>query len=121
MIRGIGTDLIELERIKKACQKEAFLTRVYTQAELRQAMRSVSKPAGDFAVKEAVSKTLGTGFFDFMPKDIEVLRDRMGKPYVNLYGNAKKRFEELHLKHIEVTITNTKEYALAVAVGEGDE
>ena len=60
MIVGIGTDLIEIERIKKACEKEAFLVRVYTEEERRQAGGKVSRLAGDFAVKEAVSKVFGT-------------------------------------------------------------
>lgn len=51
MIVGIGTDLIEIERIKKACEKEAFLVRVYTEEERRQAGGKVSRLAGDFAVK----------------------------------------------------------------------
>ena len=54
MIVGIGTDLIEIERIKKACEKEAFLVRVYTEEERRQAGGNASRLAGDFAVKEAV-------------------------------------------------------------------
>ena len=49
MIVGIGTDLIEIERIKKACEKEAFLVRVYTEEERRQAGGKVSRLAGDFA------------------------------------------------------------------------
>ena len=51
MIVGIGTDLIEIERIKKACEKEAFLVRVYTEEDRRQAGGNASRLAGDFAVK----------------------------------------------------------------------
>ena len=51
MIVGIGTDLIEIERIKKACEKEAFLVRAYTEEERRQAGGKVSRLAGDYAVK----------------------------------------------------------------------
>lgn len=120
MILGIGTDMIEIERVRKACEKEAFLTRIFTEQECRQAKGNASKLAGNFAVKEAVAKTLGTGFRTFLPKDIEVLRDSLGKPYVTLYGGAKSRFEEMEMKRIEVSITNTKDYALGFAVGEGD-
>ena len=90
MILGTGCDLVEIERMKKACEKEAFLSRVYTERERRQAGGKASVLAGDFAVKEAVAKVFGTGFRDFMPGDIEVLRDELGKPYVNLYGRARK-------------------------------
>ena len=72
-----------------------------------------------FAVKEAVAKALGTGFRTFMPIDVEVLRDDMGKPYVRLYRGALKRFQEMGMERLEVSITNTREYAMAFAVGEG--
>lgn len=121
MILGIGTDMIEIERIRKACEKEAFLVRTYTEKECRQARGSASKFAGNFAIKEAVAKTLGTGFRTFMPIDIEVLRDKLGKPYVVLYGGAKEKAEELGIQRIHVTITNTEVYAVGFAVGEGDD
>ena len=89
MIVGIGTDLIEIARIEKACRKQAFLSRIYTEEECRLAGGSISRLAGNFAVKEAVSKALGTGFRAFMPIDIEVLRNELGKPYVNLYGGVR--------------------------------
>ena len=113
MIVGIGTDLIEIERIKKACEKEAFLVRVYTEEERRQA-------GGDFAVKEAVSKVFGTGFRGFGLLDIEVLRDELGKPWVRLHGGAKKLADSLKITRIHVSITNTGSLASAYAVGEGE-
>lgn len=120
MIVGVGIDLIEIERIKKACEKEAFLSRVYTEEECRQAGRNMTRLAGDFAVKEAVSKVFGTGFRKFGLRDIEVLRDELGKPYVNLYGEAESIAGKLGIKKIFVSITNTKQTAAAFAVGEGD-
>lgn len=121
MIVGIGTDMIEIARIKKACDKEAFLVRIFTEAECRQAKGSVSMLAGNFAIKEAVSKALGTGFWQFMPIHIEVLRNELGKPYVVLYGGAKERAEELGMKYIHASISNTMEYALGFVVGEGED
>ncbi len=118
MIVGIGTDLIEIARIGKACEKQAFLSRIYTEEECRLAGGSILRLAGNFAVKEAVSKALGTGFRTFMPVDIEVLRDELGKPYVNLYGGAAERAKEVGAQVIHVSITNTKEYAQAFAVAE---
>ena len=117
---GVGCDLIEIERVKKACEKEAFFVRVYTENERRQADGRASVLAGTFAVKEAVAKVFGTGFREFMPKDIEVLRDELGKPYVVLHGNAKRVAEEKKIRKIEVSISNTAEHAMAFAVGEGD-
>ena len=120
MLTGVGCDLIEIERVKKACEKEAFLMRVYTENERRQADGKASVLAGTFAVKEAVAKVFGTGFRQFMPIDVEVLRDSLGKPYVVLHGNAKKLAEEKKIRKIEVSISNTGEHAMAFAVGEGD-
>ena len=120
MLTGVGCDLIEIERVEKACEKEAFLLRVYTEEERRQADGRISVLAGTFAVKEAVAKVLGTGFRTFMPKDVEVLRDELGKPYVVLYGNAEKIACEKQIKRIKVSISDTAQYAMAFAVGEGD-
>ncbi len=118
MVIGIGMDMVEIERVKKACGKQAFAERVYTEEERRQAGERVSRLAGDFAVKEAVAKALGTGFLGFMPGDIEVLRDELGKPFVRLYGGARERAEEVGAVRIHVSITNTEEYAAAFAVAE---
>ena len=107
--------------MEQACGKDAFLSRVYTEEERRQAGGKLSVLAGSFAVKEAVAKVLGTGFRTFMPIDIEVLRDELGKPYVRLYGNAKKLAREKKIIRIEVSISDTREYAMAFAVGEGEE
>ena len=120
MIVGVGTDLIEIERIRKACVKEAFLTRVYTEEECRQAGGNAARLAGNFAVKEAVAKVFGTGFRTFGPREIEVLRDELGKPYVMLYGKAEETAKRLGIKKLLVSISNTAVYASAYAVGEGD-
>ena len=111
MIVGVGTDLVEMDRMKKACGRESFLKRIYTEEERRQ--------AGDFAVKEAVAKALGTGFRGFGPECIEALRDPLGKPYVRLYGRAGELAEELGIDEFHVSVTNTAQYAAAFVVGEG--
>lgn len=118
MIFGIGTDMIEIERVGKACEKQAFLSRTYTEEECRQAGENVTRLAGNFAVKEAVSKAFGTGFRRFWPGDIEVLRDELGKPYVKLSGGAKAVAEELGIARIHVSISNTKDYAVAYVIAE---
>ena len=119
MIVGIGTDLIEIDRVKKACEKEAFFTRCFTKREQEAFREKPVSLAGNFAVKEAVSKLFGTGFTGFGPEHIEVLRDPAGKPTVALLGPAKELADALGIQRIFVSITNTKEYAMAVAVGEG--
>lgn len=118
MICGIGNDLIEIERVRRACEKQAFMNKVYTDKELELIGHNSVRAAGNFAVKEAVSKVLGTGFSKCAPKEIEVLRDGEGKPYVVLYGNAAGLAADLGINNIYVTISNTKDYALATAIGE---
>lgn len=119
MILGIGNDVIEIGRVQKACQSEAFLNHVYTGQERERFTHIPASMAGNFAVKEAVAKMLGTGFRGFGPAQIEVLRDDLGRPYVNLYGGARERCEEIGIKKIWVTISHGKDIAMATAVGEG--
>jgi holo-[acyl-carrier protein] synthase len=121
MIVGIGTDIIEIQRIKKACDKEAFFMRCFTEKERLLIGDNYSKAAGNFAVKEAVSKVFGTGVSGFALTDIEVLRDPLGKPYVNLYHNAAKIAKNNNISKLHISISNTKDYAVAYAVGESKE
>ena len=118
MITGIGVDLIEVERVTKACGKESFLKRYYTEAEQELIHADIRKAADNFAVKEAVAKMLGTGFRTFFPIDVEVLRSKEGAPYVNLYGKAAELAAKQLITRIHVSITNTKDYANAFVVGE---
>ena len=118
MIIGVGTDLIELKRVQKACERESFLSRIFTEEEYREASGNYRRLAGNFAVKEAVSKALGTGFSAMAPTEIEVLRDERGKPFVRLHGKAAALAEELGAVRIEVSISDTEELVLAFAVAE---
>lgn len=121
MIVGIGTDMIEIERVVKACEKEAFLLRAFSMEEQRLIKSNITKAADNFAVKEAVAKVFGTGFRGIKLNEIEVLRDPLGKPYVNLYGAAKELAKQLQLRQLHVSITNTREFASAFVVGESEE
>lgn len=118
MIIGIGVDLIEVDRVVKACQKESFLKRYYTEQEISLIEQDIKKSADNFAVKEAVVKMLGTGFRGVKPKEIEVLRNKEGKPYVRLYGNAASEAAKQRITDIHVSITNTKDFANAFVIGE---
>ena len=118
MIVGIGNDFVAVDRVAKACEKEHFLNRTYTAKEIDAFRSKPQSLAGNFAVKEAISKCFGTGFRGFELTDIEVLRDEMGKPYVNLYNGAKDIYEKMKGTSIFVSISNTEEYAMATAVIE---
>ena len=121
MIIGIGTDLIEVKRVEKACKKNSFRERLFTKTENELCKNNSVKYAGNFAVKESIAKMLGTGFREIKPIEIEVLRDNLGKPYVNLYGKSLELANELGITRIFVTISNTKDHSLAFVVGEGVE
>lgn len=118
MIIGIGTDMIEIQRVVKACEKEAFLLRVFSEAEQKLIEQDKKKAADNFSVKEAIVKMFGTGFRKVKPVEIEVLRDALGKPYVQLYGNAECLAKEQKITHVHVSITNTKEFSSAFVIGE---
>ena len=97
MIVGVGTGLIEIERIRKACVKEAF-TRLYTEEECRQARGNTARLAGNFTVKEAVAKVFGTGFH-FRPQRDQWLGMSWEKAYVMLYGKAEETAKRLGIKN----------------------
>lgn len=118
MIFGIGTDMIEINRVVKACEREAFFTKIFTEQEQKLLLSDIRKAASNFAVKEAVVKMFGTGFRAIVPNEIEVLRDDLGKPYVNLYGKALLLAKEQNVARIHVSITNTKELVSAYVIGE---
>lgn len=120
MIVGIGVDMVEIQRIKKACEKEAFLLRYFTSGEIKIIAGSLARIAGNFAVKEAVVKAFGTGFGKVSPEEIEVLRDPLGKPYVVLYGQARISAHELGISRFHVSLTDTKELVQAFVVAEGE-
>ncbi len=120
MIIGVGTDLIEIERVRRACNNQAFLMRCFSIKEQEMIAGNMSRAAGNWAVKEAVSKVFGTGVSGFEMTDIEVLRDEKGKPYVVLLNQAAVISKTLGVHTLHVSISNTKEYAIAYVVGEGE-
>lgn len=122
MIYGIGTDIIEIKRIKKAVSRSPrFIERLFTEQELEFYRKKDMKAhhiAGGFSAKEAVLKALGTGLRGFKWKDIEILRGIMGKPIVRLGGNVKQFVEDNGIGMIHVTISHSKDFAAATAVAE---
>lgn len=123
MIKGTGIDIAEVDRIEKNIQNEMFLKKIYSINELEylKIRKFNSQTAtGMFAAKEAVSKCLGTGFTNFGPCDIEIVKDEFGKPMIKLMNNALKRAEELNIDIIHLSISHTKEYAIAYCVAEGN-
>ncbi|GMQ56861.1 holo-ACP synthase [Vallitalea sediminicola] len=121
MIKGIGNDIVEVDRIEKAIHNKRFLEKFFTSDENKLFAAKNYRGetiAGNFAVKESVSKVLGTGFVHFAPIDIEVLRDDKGKPYVILYNGAKDLARQLDISMIHVSISHSKDNVIAIAIGE---
>lgn len=119
-ILDIGIDIIEIERIKNAVSKNIkFLERNFTTAEIEYFKSKNLRPetiAGNFAAKEAISKAIGTGIRGFDLKDIEVLRDELGKPIVKTYNNLEKICIDYNVEEVKVSISHCKDYAVANAI-----
>lgn len=120
MILGVGVDAVEISRVQKCCQREHFVNRIFTAAEIEQFDKRRVRAASDFAAKEAVVKALGTGFSGCVPGEVEILRDEKGAPFVKLYGGAKEIAESRGITSVKISVTNTSELAVAFAVGSDD-
>ncbi|MDD6214811.1 MAG: holo-ACP synthase [Firmicutes bacterium] len=119
MIFGIGCDLCDIDRIKKA--NERFFIRCFTPAENELFVRKKNRfetAAANFAAKEAFSKALGMGVCGFALSDVEVLRSETGKPFIKLYGNAEKLCRDRGINGIFVSLSHTSDIAVAYVVLE---
>jgi holo-[acyl-carrier protein] synthase len=116
---AVGIDLVEIARVREVLQRhrERFRSRVFTPTELAVCRDRPHQLAVRFAAKEATMKALGTGIRGVAWREIEVLPNRRGKPLLFLYGRAQKRARELGLTCLEVSLTHSREYAMATVVG----
>lgn len=123
MIRGIGIDMIEVRRIEAAIKREAFVSRVFTEEEQNycnsRGVQRASSYAARFAAKEAVMKALGTGLRGGSWLEIRVSLNPLGRPEVKLEGYFCDLAQELGVDHIHISLSHTKEYAIAHVVLEG--
>ncbi len=124
MILGIGTDIIEIERINRAIKNTPmFLEKIFTKRELDELNKStlrVESVAGNFAVKEAVSKAVGTGMRGFSFNDIEVFRDELGKPIVQVSDKVKDIIKVDNYT-FNVSISHNRTCAIAFVVLESNQ
>jgi holo-[acyl-carrier protein] synthase len=119
-MHAIGIDIIEIARLKKAIAQrgEDFLKRIYTDSEIKFYRWKFPSLAARFAAKEAVIKALGKPTAGARLKEIEILADDKGKPLVNLYGEAQSQAKALGLAKFAVSLSHSKEYAIAIAIGD---
>lgn len=116
----IGIDIIEITRIEKAISRwgDSFLHRVYTEPELKLYHNQPSSLAARFAGKEAVIKALAPQTQGIRWREIEILSEPGGKPAVHLYGKAQDRADSLGLDKLAISLSHSKEYAIAFVAGE---
>lgn len=117
----VGVDIAEVTRIARLVEEhgERFLNRVYTDGEIGYCRGRLPELAARFAAKEAVLKALGTGLQGIGWHEIEVLPDALGKPVVRLSGRAQARARALGLAHFAISLSHTREYAVAFVVASG--
>ncbi|MCL6471459.1 MAG: holo-ACP synthase [Firmicutes bacterium] len=125
MIKGIGIDIVEVTRIEQAIsRRKRFAERVFTESE-RQYCLSKRRPhlhfAVRFAAKEAAVKALGTGMRGFKWTDFEIRRDKWGRPYLCLSGNAATVAREKGICDIFISLSFSRESAIAQAIAIGTE
>ena len=128
MIVNVGVDLIEVARIRRALEDrrigERFQARVYTKKEIEycegKQRGKYESYAGRFAAKEAVMKALGRGWGAKVSwLDIEVLPSMGGKPEVYLRNKTSIYAQELGIQSFSLSITHTKQLAMACVVAQG--
>jgi holo-[acyl-carrier protein] synthase len=124
MFIGTGVDLIEIERISHSIERfgDRFLRRVYTDSEIaycRRKRSSAESFAARFAAKEAGAKALGTGISRGVTwTEFEVKREPSGRPTLALTGRAEVLAKELGVKNISLSLTHTREMAMAMVMME---
>ena len=113
MIKGIGIDIIEVQRIEKILSRENLLKKIFTDKELSLFKKSSLQSqhlAARFAAKESLIKAIGKRL---TLNNIEILNKKNGEPYFNFTEKYKKYFAD---KNIFLSISHLPQYAVAVVV-----
>jgi len=119
VIFGVGTDIVQISRIKAATERhgESFAQRILADTEFelyKKASRPDAYLAKRFAAKEAAAKAMGTGFTNGLSlQHIIVTNAASGQPQLELVGRAKKLGEELGFEQSFLSLADEKEYAIA--------
>jgi holo-[acyl-carrier protein] synthase len=119
-MKAIGIDMIETARVAQSIHRygERFLKRVYTEQELAYCGQRVASLAARWAAKEAAAKALGTGIGMVSWREIEIVNDENQRPALQLHGTAASLAAQLGLSRFAVSLSHTKDHAIAVVVGE---
>ena len=122
-ILGIGIDVIQNKRIKNLINNKSFIERTFGKNEVKFSKKTINKVnyfAKRFAAKEAFAKSLGTGFRNNLNlKDIEILNDRIGKPYYyksKKMNNIIKKLFKIKKFNLFLSISDEKDYSVAFTI-----
>jgi holo-[acyl-carrier protein] synthase len=122
-ILGIGIDVIQNKRIKNLINNKSFIERTFGKNEVKFSKKTINKVnyfAKRFAAKEAFAKSLGTGFRNNLNlKDIEILNDRIGKPYYyksKKMNNIIKKLFKIKKFNLFLSISDEKDYSIAFTI-----
>jgi len=124
MIVGSGIDIAEVPRIAESIKRfgDRFITRIFTEGEIHYCdskANRVERYAARFAAKEAAMKALGTGWnYGVTWRDVEVSRQPGSRPTIVFHGKAAEFAEKLGAKHVALSLTHTKEFAMAQVILE---
>ena len=127
MIKGIGIDSVDQDRMARIFSRygQKFQDKILGPSEKEELkirshkFQKIRYLSNNFACKEAFSKVLGLGFREGVSlKEIEILRNESGKPYIHLSGNTHKIADRLEIKNINVSITDTNNLSTAFVIGE---
>lgn len=115
---SVGVDIIEIHRVAATLERfgERFLNRIFTPGEIAYCRGRAPQLAARFAAKEAVMKALGTGTRGVAWREVEVTRKPTGEPGIQLHGRAAARAEKLGIDRIAISISHSREYAVASVV-----
>lgn len=127
MIQGIGIDSVDKIRVSEIFSKygERFQEKILSHDERKEIVMKLTDSSkirylsNNFAGKEALSKVLGLGISEGISlKEIEILRNSKGKPYINLLGRTKEIAKSLNIQKLMISITDTQDISTAFVIGE---
>jgi len=120
MIFGIGTDLVENRRLVRWLEQPALLEKYFSsleQDDVKKSDHPAASLAARFAAKEAFGKALGTGLRGLRLRDIQVVRDPHGRPFLDLAASAQRALPSENTR-VHLSLTHEAEFSLAFVILE---
>ena len=118
-IYGVGTDIVDITRIKKSIKNKKFINKIFSDKEIKKTKNKLdSYYAKRFAAKEAFSKALGTGISEGISfNEISILNNDKGQPYIELLGKTKIIVnKKIKKRKIYLSLSDEKKYAIAIVI-----